>query len=70
MCIECGEFFHGHCNREKRCVDCGDRHKLTDKKCEAYKYNQEIKHVMATESGSVFEVKDRLARRQIVERKE
>lgn len=62
VCITCREFFRGHYGREWKCVNCGCRHKPTDRRCEALKYNQEIKRVMAAASSiSVFEAKNRLA---------
>lgn len=58
------------CNREWKCVNCGDRHKPTDRRCEAYKYNQEFKGVIAEECVSVYDTKEGLARQQVVEREE
>lgn len=46
VCIACGEEFHGKCDKPWRCVNCGDGHKPTDKRCEVFKFNQEIKRTM------------------------
>lgn len=70
VCVACGEQFHGHCTRDWTCVNCGGKHKPTDRKCKAYRYNQEIKRVMAEASVSVYEAKERLASKKIYEREE
>lgn len=49
---------------------CGGRHKPTDHRCEAFRYNQEVKRVMAERCVSVFDAKDFLARNHIIEREE
>lgn len=36
VCIACGEGFHGKCQREWNCVNCGGRHKPTSKRCGVY----------------------------------
>lgn len=70
ICMACGEKFHGHCNRDWRCINCGGRHKPTDRRCDVYKYNQEVKRVMAEACVSVYEAKERLASNHIIERDE
>lgn len=70
ICVACGDKFHGHCNRDWRCINCGGRHKPTDRRCEVFKYNQEVKRVMAEECVSVYEAKQRLASNHIFERDE
>lgn len=64
MCIACGECFHGHCDREYRCVNCNGRHKATSKRCPVYEYNTELKKIMASNNVSINEAKEILLRRQ------
>lgn len=70
VCVACGEQFHGHCTKDWAYVNCGWKHKPTDRRCDAYRYNQEIKKIMAEVSVSVYEAKERLASRNVFEREE
>lgn len=34
MCVACGDAFHGRCDKQWRCINCGGRHWPTDRNCE------------------------------------
>lgn len=70
MCVACGEQFHGHCTKDWAYINCGWKHKPTDRRCDAYRYNQEIKKIIAEASVNVYEAKERLASRNVFEREE
>ncbi|XP_071582274.1 uncharacterized protein [Temnothorax nylanderi] len=55
LCGRCGNTAHGPCGFEFKCVNCGGRHRATDKKCPVYIKNKEIKKVMAYHSASYTE---------------
>lgn len=55
--IICGEEgIHGRCDKPVRCANCGKGHKSTDRKCNIYQYNAELKRVMAENNISLKEV--------------
>ena len=42
ICHNCTGQEHGHCQVAPYCVNCNESHKSTDKKCEAYKYEERV----------------------------
>jgi len=55
-CIICGEEgIHGRYDKPVRCANCGKGHKSTDRKCNIYQYNAELKRVMAENNISLRE---------------
>lgn len=46
-CKVCGEDFHGRCDRELKCINCGGNHMSNDKRCDVYLYNRGLKRTMA-----------------------
>jgi len=55
-CIICGEEgIHGRCDKPVRCANCGKEQKSTDRKCNIYQYNAELKRVMAENNISLKE---------------
>lgn len=65
VCIACGEEFHGNCNRAYRCSNCGGRHKATNKQCETYLNNRDLKRIMALENVNIKQAKNILCNRQV-----
>lgn len=63
VCIACGEGFHGKCQREWNCVNCGGRHKPTSKRCGVYQHNFEIKKIMAIENVPFKEAQEIMQKR-------
>lgn len=51
--INCGGEFHGRCEKDTRCVNCGRN--PTNKDCTEYKYNKEIKKRMANSQVGIHE---------------
>lgn len=64
VCIACGEQFHGNCNLDYKCSNCGGCHKPTNKQCEVYLYNKELKRIMAMDNVNIQQAKDILRNRQ------
>lgn len=62
-CVICGEDFHGECRRDLKCINCGGSHRPTDKNCEKFKLNSEIKKVMAVENVNVVEARDKVLKK-------
>lgn len=55
-CIVCGEEgIHGRCEKPLSCTSCGEAHKSTDRRCNVYQYNMELKKVMAENNVSLRE---------------
>ena len=44
LCLQCSEEGHhsGSCDKEAKCVNCGDNHRSTDKQCPAYIFRSEV----------------------------
>lgn len=43
-CLICGGDFHGECNRDLNCSNCGKGHRPIDRVCDKFKFiNEEIK---------------------------
>lgn len=54
----CGKEYHGECHKEPSCINCGGKHKATDKKrCVVYEYNLNLKKTMADRNISIHEAK-------------
>lgn len=43
ICVTCNEEFHGYCDKDLKCANCGGNLHLTDHKCERFQLNMEIK---------------------------
>lgn len=57
-CMVCGKDFHGECNAEPSCINCGGKHIATDKKkCAVYEYNLNLKKTMANRNISIYDAK-------------
>lgn len=61
-CMICGGEFHGYCDKEMNCVNCGGGHRPTDFKCEKYQINIEMKKIMANEGLNIEEARERVKR--------
>lgn len=59
-CLICGDDFHGICDRDFKCSNCGKDHRPTDKNCDKFKYNEEIKKAIAMDNINVTEAKDKV----------
>jgi len=57
LCLICGDKFHGICNKEAKCINCGKNHKATNKICSTIIYNMNLKKIMAERNISIQEAK-------------
>lgn len=57
-CVVCSEEFHGQCDRQERCINCGEKHRSNDRKCEKYLLNKQIIKISAERQISIFEAKN------------
>lgn len=57
ICLICGDKYHGYCERQAKCTNCGENHKANDKKCAKYLYNKQLLKVSAKRKVSIYEAK-------------
>lgn len=64
VCVVCGEFAHGHCEKAPYCINCGGNHKANNKGCNTYQYNKNIQEVSALRNIKYYETKKIVDNRQ------
>lgn len=52
------EGIHGRCEKAVKCANCGESHKSTDKRCNMFQYNMELKKIIAENNISLREAED------------
>lgn len=62
-CVICSEGFHGECRKDLKCSNCGGSHRPTDRNCEKFKLNSEIKKIMVVENVNVVEGRDKVLKK-------
>lgn len=59
VCVVCSEDFHGYCDRQEKCINCGGKHKANDRKCEQlYLLNKQSLKISAERHVSIHEAKN------------
>lgn len=53
--MEREEGIHGKCEKPIRCANCEKEHKSTNRRCNIYQYNAELKRIMAENNISLKE---------------
>ena len=59
-CFNCGQTAHGECNKTPFCVNCGEGHPSSSRKCDSFILEQEIQAVRAKEHISFLEAKQKV----------
>lgn len=57
ICLICEKEFHGYCDKELKCVNYGCNHRPTDRMCNKFQLNIEIKKLMTNESLNIAEAR-------------
>lgn len=60
VCVQCGQDEHGECSNSPLCVNCGEGHSASWKKCTRYLFEQEVQALRAKEHLSFQEARQRV----------
>lgn len=57
MCVICDKEYHGQCNGREQCVNCGKKHKSSDRNGEKYQKRLVMNQIKATKGITFYEAK-------------
>ena len=60
VCAQCGQDEHGECNNPPHCINCGESHPASSKKCTRFIFEQEVQALRAKEHLSFQEARQRV----------
>ena len=61
ICDNCGQEEHGDCQNAPHCINCGENHAASSKKCDRFTFEKEIQTLRAKESISFREARERVS---------
>ena len=61
VCVKCGQDEHGECDNPPHCVNCGEDHPASSKKCSRYLFENEVQALRAREHLSFQEARQRVS---------
>ena len=61
ICENCGQEEHGECHNNPNCINCGEGHPASSKKCERFKFEQEVQALRAREHLNFKEARQRVS---------
>ncbi|XP_064115050.1 uncharacterized protein LOC135221156 [Macrobrachium nipponense] len=65
-CVKCSEPEHGICNKQARCIYCGDSHPSSSLTCDVYIMEKEIQTLRVTERITFREAKERVLNQYVI----
>lgn len=57
MCVICDKEYHGQCNDREQCVNCGKKHKSSDRNGEKYQKRLVMNQIKATKGITSYEAR-------------
>lgn len=57
MCVICDKEYHGQCNGREQCVNCGKKHKSSDRNGEKYQKRLVMNQIKATKGITSYEAR-------------
>lgn len=57
MCVICDKEYHGQCNGREQCVNCGKKHKSSDRNGEKYQKRLVMNRIKATKGITSYEAR-------------
>lgn len=57
MCVICDKEYHGQCNAREQCVNCGKKHKSSDRNSEKYQKRLVMNQIKATKGITSYEAR-------------
>ena len=61
VCAQCGQGEHGECTNSPHCINCGEDHPASSKKCSRFIFEQEVQTLRAKEHLSFKEARQRVS---------
>ena len=59
VCINCGDEEHGRCNKESKCIHCGEGHPSSSIHCDIFKLEKEIQAIRVIEKITFKEAREK-----------
>lgn len=57
MCVICDKEYHGQCNGREQCVNCGKKHKSSDRNGEKYEKRLVMNQIKATKGITSYKAR-------------
>lgn len=57
MCVICDKEYHGQCNGREQCVNCGKKHKSSDRNGKKYQKKLVMNQIKATKGITSYEAR-------------
>ena len=57
-CMVCSEQFHGECDRQHKCINCGEAHRANARECLIFQRESELKKMMAYKNVSYSQARE------------